>query len=180
MEIPKEIIEAFKKSGYSYSPLIKGSDIPEGQRLCRTELKARYQEATDYQYASYDVYNVLVYKDGERKESTAPFAEFGDHHSGEFLKLFVEWMQENFDGKCPHHNNSLQTLQDIQDSEINFQLNTFWDGGFDIVLGDEINGTIEENNFDKLQDAADWLVTAVLKHFPDSKFSKEYADKKDQ
>jgi len=33
-----------------------------------------------------------------------------------------------------------ETLQAMYDSEINFSISTFWDGGFDWKLGDAMNG----------------------------------------
>jgi hypothetical protein len=73
---------------------------------------------------------------------------------------------------------TIATLQAIQDSEINFQVETFWDMGFVIKLGDNLNGILAEKDFRKedggLQAGVEWLVQQALKHFPDSKFSVEY------
>ncbi len=72
----------------------------------------------------------------------------------------------------------IPTLQAIQDSEINFQILTFWDSGFTIQLGDHVNGIVAEIDFEQLQDGVNWLVGAVLEHFPKSKFACEYQGKK--
>src|SRR5258708_5333491 len=58
-------------------------------------------------------------------------------------------------------------LQRLYDREINFKIETFWDGGFDVALGDHTNGyraTAEVRTFD---DAVAWLVEQAAVHFPD-------------
>lgn len=65
-------------------------------------------------------------------------------------------------------------LQAIQDSEINFQILTFWDMGFIMQLGDETNGIKIERDFENLADGVDWLVEQVKKHYPKSTFVKNY------
>lgn len=73
-------------------------------------------------------------------------------------------------------NYGIETLQAIQDSEINFQIETFWDMGFVVKLGDDLNGLKAENCFrDKdggLQAAVNWLVEQTVKCYPDSDFAK--------
>lgn len=73
--------------------------------------------------------------------------------------------------------NTIETLQKIQDSEINFQIKTFWDNGFMIQLGDNVNGIVvdEEIYSDSLQECVDQLVEKVLEHYPESRFAKEYS-----
>lgn len=41
-------------------------------------------------------------------------------------------------------------FQDIYDSEINIRISTFWDGGYDLKLGDYMNGYKAETNVDHL------------------------------
>jgi hypothetical protein len=64
-------------------------------------------------------------------------------------------------------------LQKLYDSEINFSISTFWDGGFDWKLGDEMNGFREEGGADTFDEAVADLVKAALKHFPDSVFAHQ-------
>ncbi len=49
-----------------------------------------------------------------------------------------------------------EMLQAIYDSEYNIELSWFWDGGFDICIGDHINGSGSSGNFTSLQDAVQW------------------------
>jgi len=56
-------------------------------------------------------------------------------------------------------------LQELYDSEINFSITTFWDGGLEVKVGDEFNGFTANNTFDTFQECVDWLaVTAAEKH----------------
>ena len=66
----------------------------------------------------------------------------------------------------------IEQLQRIQESEINFQISTFWDTGFTIKLGDEQNGIKAETTFVTLSTAEEWLILRVMEHFPDSVYAK--------
>ena len=71
----------------------------------------------------------------------------------------------------------MNTLQKLYDSEINFEISTFWDAGFDWKLGDEMNGykeVCEGGCCDTLETAVIALAIAAVKHFPDSVFAKEW------
>lgn len=70
----------------------------------------------------------------------------------------------------------MSVLQDLYDSEINVAISTLWDGGFDVKLGDHINGYVAESNFDRWGQAEPWLVKAAIEHFPKSVFAKMYRD----
>lgn len=73
-----------------------------------------------------------------------------------------------------------QVLVDLYDSEINYAMTTFWDGGLSIKLGDESNGFRDEMCFaypTHQQDwvrGIEWLKKAAMKHYPDSDFAKKY------
>lgn len=69
----------------------------------------------------------------------------------------------------------LETLQALYDSEINFHLSTFWDGGFTAKLGDDMNSYAWEGEFDTVQDAVAGLSAAALRLYPDSVFAKKAA-----
>lgn len=67
-----------------------------------------------------------------------------------------------------------QVLQDLYDSEINFSIVTFWDAGFRVMLGDDLNGYVAESRVQSFADAVRWLATAALQHYPESKFAGKY------
>lgn len=57
-------------------------------------------------------------------------------------------------------------LQRLYDSEINFELRTFWDGGFDWKLGDHSNGFKAKGNADTFDEAVADLAKAAVEHYP--------------
>lgn len=69
----------------------------------------------------------------------------------------------------------METLQALYDSEINFAISTFWHGGCDWKLGDEMNGFKDDGNAKTLAEAVSQLVASALKHYPDSKFALDRA-----
>jgi hypothetical protein len=64
-------------------------------------------------------------------------------------------------------------FQRLYDSEINFEVSSFWDGGFDVRLGDAMNGFLERGNAETWSRVEEWLRTAALRHYPDSAFAKQ-------
>lgn len=62
----------------------------------------------------------------------------------------------------------------LYDAEINCGISSFWDGGFNVWIGDDSNGHRAETNFDKgeLWKAYDWLKANAAKAYPDSEFAK--------
>lgn len=62
-------------------------------------------------------------------------------------------------------------FRDLYFSEINFSLSCFYDGGFDVKLGDSMNGFKAEDNFDKLDQAAEWLHRKACEFYPNSYFA---------
>ena len=66
----------------------------------------------------------------------------------------------------------MDILQALYDSEINFSLTTFWDGGFDAKLGDDMNGYVWEDSFDTAAEAIAGLGKAAREKYPDSTFAK--------
>lgn len=73
----------------------------------------------------------------------------------------------------------MSVLQDLYSSEINFTISTFWDEGFDVSLGDRINGFVAESSFRRWGEVEPWLIAATIKHFPTSLFAKMYRDRKE-
>ena len=70
----------------------------------------------------------------------------------------------------------MSVMQDLYHSEINFSVSTFWDGGFDVKLGDNTNGFVAESNFDRWGMVEPWLIAQAVEHFPDSLFAEMYRD----
>lgn len=66
----------------------------------------------------------------------------------------------------------LSDLQKLYDSEINFEITTFWDGGFDWKLGDSMNGFVAEGKQKSIAAAVGALLNAARAKFPDSTFAK--------
>lgn len=73
-------------------------------------------------------------------------------------------------------------FQELYDSEINFSISTFWDGGFSVrlggfavKLGDEMNGYRAETTALPTWIAVNnWLRSEAIKAYPDSKFAQKY------
>lgn len=65
-------------------------------------------------------------------------------------------------------------FQDLYDSEINFSVSTFWDGGFDVKLGDTVNGFKAEFMVERFHEIEPWLCLKAIEHFPDSDFARRY------
>lgn len=47
--------------------------------------------------------------------------------------------------------------------EINAKIDWFFDRGFNVELGDKINGWRESMDFNSLEEAADWLYLQAIK-----------------
>jgi hypothetical protein len=67
----------------------------------------------------------------------------------------------------------MDILQMLYDSEINFELSTFWDDGFRWKLGDNWNGFKADGHADNLAEAIEQLKDAAFKHFPSSEFAQK-------
>jgi len=64
--------------------------------------------------------------------------------------------------------NLTEVMQFLYEHAINCRISSFWDGGFDVYLGDENNGYKEQCNFDSedLDKAAEWLYNVAVHHYP--------------
>lgn len=69
----------------------------------------------------------------------------------------------------------MHILQRLYDSEINGGVSTFWDGGFDVWLGDDMNGRVSETSVRTMAEAERWLFAAALRLYPDSRFARSVA-----
>ena len=70
----------------------------------------------------------------------------------------------------------MSVMQDLYHSEINFAVSTFWDGGFRVKLGDEVNGFRAETTCNRWGEVEPWLLSSAIEHFPDSLFAEMYRD----
>src|SRR5271156_5280053 len=66
-----------------------------------------------------------------------------------------------------------QELQKIYDSEINLSISWMWDAGFDLKLGDEFGGFVEEGQVRGVADILPWFQEAIAKHYPTSQYQVE-------
>jgi hypothetical protein len=64
----------------------------------------------------------------------------------------------------------MEILQALYDSEINFEISSFWDGGFTWKLGDAMNGFDAQGNARTVDQAVQELSDAALWHYPASAF----------
>jgi hypothetical protein len=67
----------------------------------------------------------------------------------------------------------MSVFQRLYDSEINFEVSGFYDAGFDVRLGDALNGILSEGRVETWGDAEAWLREQALAHFPDSQFAQD-------
>jgi len=74
----------------------------------------------------------------------------------------------------------MKELQRIYDSEINFEISCFWDGGFIFKLGDEQNGYVITKGFScplysgcVFRQGVEWLINQVMRYYPDSEYAQE-------
>ena len=66
-----------------------------------------------------------------------------------------------------------QELQKIYDSEINLSISWMWDAGFDLKLGDEFGGFVEEGQARSVADILPWFQEAIAKRYPTSQYHVE-------
>jgi hypothetical protein len=77
-----------------------------------------------------------------------------------------------------------RVLQALHDSEINAGVQTFFDAGMRVWIGDEVNGIQAETVFTRMGStertwpggltAASWLNETALRLYPYSKYAKEH------
>lgn len=66
----------------------------------------------------------------------------------------------------------MSILQRLYDSEINAKIEWFWDSGFDVTLGDHMNGYVDSMNTRDWAEAEAWLRDKAIEHWPQSDFAK--------
>lgn len=62
----------------------------------------------------------------------------------------------------------IKELQKIAESEINFEISCFWDGGFHFEIGDELNGILWREDFEDLKTGILALIKEVEILYPKS------------
>lgn len=63
-------------------------------------------------------------------------------------------------------------MQRLYDSEINVWVISFYDGGFYVRLGDEMNGFRAEARLNTWSDVEEWLAGIARIHYPTSVFAQ--------
>lgn len=66
----------------------------------------------------------------------------------------------------------MSVMQRLYDSEINVSVASFWDGGFDVKLGDDMNGFVAEASFKQWDAVEAWLDKQARDHYPNSTYAK--------
>ena len=66
----------------------------------------------------------------------------------------------------------MSIMQCLYDSEINVAVSSFWDDGFYVKLGDEVNGYCAEGRCNTWADVEQWLDAMVSIYYPDSAYSR--------
>lgn len=51
-----------------------------------------------------------------------------------------------------------EIMQRYYDAEQNIEISSFWDGGWDVYIGDKANGFKDQTNCETLKDVVEWLV----------------------
>lgn len=68
----------------------------------------------------------------------------------------------------------VEIMRALYASEINVSISCVWAGGWEVALGDSVNGCKAEETFDndRLQDVAAWFLDQAKVHYPASMFAK--------
>jgi hypothetical protein len=67
---------------------------------------------------------------------------------------------------------SVSMFQQLYDSEINFSISCFWDSGFHVRLGDDVNGFVSEARVEMWDEIEPWLRAEAMLHYPESRVAK--------
>jgi len=69
--------------------------------------------------------------------------------------------------------NLSDVLSRLYASEINCGMQSFWDAGWDVWIGDEANGKRAIARSLNVDEIPEWLHSAALEHFPQSAYARE-------
>lgn len=64
-------------------------------------------------------------------------------------------------------------IQALYDSEINLEIKWVWDSGFDIRIGDKMNGFVHQFYCDTVEEMEQQIETNVKKYFPKFNYTKD-------
>ncbi len=64
-------------------------------------------------------------------------------------------------------------LADAYANEINCGMSCFWDAGWEVWIGDDMNGYKAKETVTDVTDAAHWLHTNIIKFYPDSAYARQ-------
>ena len=67
-----------------------------------------------------------------------------------------------------------EILSALYESEINASISWLWDGGIDVMLGDELSGYKGDGKVSAFAEATAWLRDQACQHYPDSGFARKY------
>lgn len=65
-------------------------------------------------------------------------------------------------------------MNELYASEINCEISCFWDGGWDVKLGDAMNGFVATTSCSTLPEVAAWLHAEAIKAWPTSGFATKH------
>lgn len=65
-------------------------------------------------------------------------------------------------------------IRELHDSEINGGVTWFYDGCWDMTLGDPLNGIVAKSHELTIADAAEWLRATAVARYPDSVFARKW------
>jgi len=68
----------------------------------------------------------------------------------------------------------MSVMQDLYDSEINVETESFFDGGWVVRIGDKKNGSVVETIRESWLEVEAWLTTQAIERFPNSDFAISY------
>lgn len=68
-----------------------------------------------------------------------------------------------------------ELIQALYSSEINVSISSFWDGGWDVKVGDIRNGFKSETTVLTVAEIVPWLIQAAITTYPGSDFAKTRA-----
>ena len=67
-----------------------------------------------------------------------------------------------------------EILSALYESEIYASISWLWDGGIDVMLGDELSGYKGDGKVSTFAEATAWLRDQACIHYPDSGFARKY------
>ncbi len=74
-----------------------------------------------------------------------------------------------------------EILLDLYDSEINISIVSFWDDGYTVKLGDELNGFRGEFNVNEdIIYLPEMIKVKAIELYPNSEFAKKYKEAEDE